>query len=352
MTFQICLRNGVFISSLILSWISLSGPLYSAQPLIAIVSTQPTMGVKDHLDSAMIWINKADKSQSYVLVTDKHKQKGGLRFYNLKGDYLSFWGEGRLNSIDYRTGFTYQGQAIDLIAATHRGINGFCLYTIDPKTMVLKKLYQRVTTEDKKVYGGCLYHDIEADQFYFFLTYKDGTLEKWQIKANNTHIDAEKIETIHLTSQAEGCVADDENNTLYVAEEKIGVWKFKLSDQTRDSRELIAKVGEVLVADLEGVALYKGQNGTGYLIVSSQGNNSYAIFDRQENHKYRGRFQIADKRRHLVKKTDGIAVSSENLGSPFELGAFISHDNMTDRALGSSFKYLAWQSIAQELGLH
>src|SRR5690242_4294670 len=51
-----------------------------------------------------------------------------------------------------------------------------------------------------------------------------------------------------------------------------------------------------LVADVEGLDVYYGRDGKGFLIVSSQGNFSYALFDREAPHAYL--FFFSSRRRH------------------------------------------------------
>ena len=58
----------------------------------------------------------------------------------------------------------------------------------------------------------------------------------------------------------------------------------------------------------------------GYLVVSSQGNNSYALFDRRSPHQYRGSVAIGHNSAKGIdgtSDTDGIAVTSAHLGERF-----------------------------------
>jgi 3-phytase len=80
--------------------------------------------------------------------------------------------------------------------------------------------------------------------------------------------------------------ADDEGGVLYLAEETGGIHKFNAHADVDTSNVVLSlshgKVTPALVADLEGVDLIYGPPGAGWPIVSSLGNFSYALFERQE----------------------------------------------------------------------
>ncbi len=65
---------------------------------------------------------------------------------------------------------------------------------------------------------------------------------------------------------------------------------------------------------MEGVGLYDLGGGRGYLVVSSQGNNSYAVYRREGDNAYLGSFSvIADPAKGIdgISETDGLDVSAQ-----------------------------------------
>ncbi len=60
--------------------------------------------------------------------------------------------------------------------------------------------------------------------------------------------------------------------------------------------------------DLEGLAIYYAKNSKGYLIASSQGNNSYSIFEREEPNRYLGSFKVGVGTIDEVEETDRLDV--------------------------------------------
>jgi 3-phytase len=101
--------------------------------------------------------------------------------------------------------------------------------------------------------------------------------------------------------------------------------------------------------DLEGLTIYYGEKGKGYLIASVQGNSTYAIFDRGGNNKYLGSFSIDAGAIDGVEETDGLDVCSLPLGANYPHGILVVQDglNYDDMSLSAqNFKIVPWDRIA------
>ena len=92
----------------------------------------------------------------------------------------------------------------------------------------------------------------------------------------------------------------------------------------------------------------------GYLVVSDQGINSFAVYRREGDNAYLGQFRVvADASAGIdgVSETDGIDVTSADLGPAFPHGVFIAQDGRniapTER---QNFKLVPWQRIAAAKG--
>jgi 3-phytase len=107
--------------------------------------------------------------------------------------------------------------------------------------------------------------------------------------------------------------------------------------------------------DIEGVGIYDLGGGRGYIIVSSQGNNSYAVYRREGDHAYLGSFAVAaDPARGIdgISETDGLDVSSANLGPGLEHGAMVAQDGRNVLPVeNQNFKVVPWTTIASALKL-
>jgi len=109
-----------------------------------------------------------------------------------------------------------------------------------------------------------------------------------------------------------------------------------------------------LKADVEGLALYHGSERS-YLLVSSQGNDSYVVLDAAPPYAVRGRFRIGINLAEGIdaaSETDGLEVSSANFGGVYAQGLLVVQDGfkrMPDAP--QNFKLVAWSDIAKALGL-
>jgi 3-phytase len=183
---------------------------------------------------------------------------------------------------------------------------------------------------------------------------KDGVVQHWRIERKNGKYQGTQLRQLKIATQPEGCVVNDKNGQLFVGEEKRGVWLTNADAAQASPLKLIAKVGERLHADVEGLALYHSKQAT-YLVVSSQGDNSYIIYDAQAPFRYRGKFRIGfniEKNIDGSSETDGLEVSSANFGSNYEDGILIvqdGHKRLPDGA--QNFKYVDWKQIAKALQL-
>ena len=159
------------------------------------------------------------------------------------------------------------------------------------------------------------------------------------------------MRTLRLASQSEGCVVDPRTARLYVAQEDVGIWRFDARPGGSPRGRLIAAVdGRRLVADVEGLAIAaEGAGNGGWLVASSQGDNSYAVW-RLADERFVGRFRITAGRLGSTEETDGIEVKTGNFGPAFPDGLMIAQDG--DNQPAQNFKLLRWDKAKAALALH
>ena len=181
-----------------------------------------------------------------------------------------------------------------------------------------------------EAYGACMYRSSKTGKFYYFGTSKQGVVEQYELfDTGQGNVSAKKVRQINVGTQLEGCVADDELGYLYVGEEEIGIWKYQAEPDANLERTKVDGVSFSgnLVADIEGLTIAYGNDGKGYLIASSQGNNTYAVYRREGTNAYVKSFRIvAGGGIDRVTETDGIHVTTANLGPLFPRGVFIAQD--------------------------
>jgi 3-phytase len=192
-----------------------------------------------------------------------------------------------------------------------------------------------------------MYRSPISGNYYAFITDTDGGLQEWQLFDDGTgRVNGSRVRTLSLSSAAEGCVADDLNGQLYVAEEAVGIWKIGAEPDAGTTRVLIDSTdGGHLAAPVKGLALYRTRSGSGYLVASSQGNLTYAVYKREPGNAYVGSFRVDAG---VPLKTNGLDVSNFGLGTAFPEGAFIAQNaTSNDSNTGPNFKLVPWGVIAQ-----
>jgi 3-phytase len=125
-------------------------------------------------------------------------------------------------------------------------------------------------------------------------------------------------------------------------------------DAQAGDRRLVLPVGGLLQADVEGLALYRG-GGRDYLVVSSQGNDSYVVLDATPPHRVWGAFRIGinvEQGLDGASETDGLDITSVPLGPGFEQGLLVVQDGRKRLPEGAqNFKYVGWREVTRALGL-
>ena len=334
-----------------------SGP--AAAPVPTVTATFETVPVTSHGDAAddpAIWANPSNPAASLVVATDK---KSGLYLYDMQGRVLQHLPDGKMNNVDLRTGFMLGGEPIVLVAASDRTRKSIALYRLDTGNRRLVDIADGIQpTGQGDPYGLCMYRSPRSGKTFVFINDSNGEKRQWElIDAGNGRVRAERVRDFAFSSQAEGCVADDETGVLFVNEEDIGMWRMNAEPDGGVAMTAVDTVAAnpAIKDDMEGVGLYDLGGGRGYLVASSQGNNTYAVYRREGDQAYLGSFAVvADGETGIdgISETDGLEISSANLGPGFEHGAMIAQDgrNVLPGEL-QNYKYVPWTSIARALGL-
>ncbi|MBT9524288.1 MAG: phytase, partial [Rhizobacter sp.] len=312
------------------------------------VQTAPVAQFGDAADDPAIWRHPTDATRSLVLATDK---KRGLAVYDLQGRERQFLPVGRVNNVDLRQAVLLGGERIDIAAATQRDDNSVLLWRIGTEGE-LNEL-ARLPTGFDDIYGICL-HRNPAGALEVFVNDKSGAYQQLRVERRGADAVATRLREFKLASQPEGCVADDEAGQVFLGEEKRGVWALPTDARSTAKPQLVLPVGGLLHADVEGMGLYRGVTQS-WLVVSSQGNNSFVVLDAAPPFRVRGAFRVGmnlDARIDGVSETDGLEVSSASFGPGFERGLLVVQDGFKQLPSGpQNFKYVSWDDVAEVLKL-
>ncbi len=329
----------------------------SSMPLVEpTVETEPVLDYGDAADDAAIWIHPRDPAQSLIIGAQK---KRGIEIYDLAGRRRYALAVGRTNNVDLRQGVRLGGRQRDIVAGSNRDARTLDLYEMNPETLQLESAVAApIATGLRDPYGVCLYHSARSGKLYAFVNdVETGEYRQWEIEPAGERLGARLVRTFTVGSQAEGCVADDETGALYVAEEDVGLWRYAAEPDAGESRRSIDTVSPGrLRADVEGLALYRGAEGSGFLIVSNQGADNYAVYRREGDNAFVGFFAIVANDALGIDgaaETDGLDVSSAALGGAFPQGLLVVQDgrNITPPER-QNFKLVPWERIAAALQLN
>jgi 3-phytase len=293
-------------------------------------------------------VHPRDATLSRVLGTNK---KQGLLVYDLQGKQLQFLESGRLNNVDVRQAVRFDGQTFDVAVASQRDDNSIVLYGIDADGSVGE--LARFATGFPEIYGICLFQP-RAGGLEVIANDKRGAFRQYRIVRTGDTWSAQLGREFKVASQPEGCVADDRNERLFIGEEKRGVWTLGARIDQPTGLTRVLGIGKDLRPDVEGMAIYHG-TAASYLVVSSQGDSSYVVLDALAPYRVRGRFKVGFNLAAGIdgtSDTDGLDVTSRNLGGPYGNGMLVIQDGYKRMPDGTqNFKYVAWEDVALALKL-
>jgi 3-phytase (myo-inositol-hexaphosphate 3-phosphohydrolase) len=292
--------------------------------------TEPVGASGDAADDMAFWVHPGDPSQSVVIGTDK---EGALEVYDMSGKRLqAIDPTTRPGNVDLRPGFTLGGKTVDLIGVVGYGMR---FYTIDPATRMLTNVTAPDVKPGMPVAGMCMYRSPVSGKHYLFADTLAGEAAQYELVDEAGKVNAKLVRgPWQVGSEAEGCTFDDEKQILYVAEESVGIWAYGAEpDASTSDRKLVdgtAPNGR-LAGDIEGLAIVYQPGGGGYLMASSQGDDSFVVYNRNEPWEYVKKYKVdAGDVTDRCSRTDGIDAVAADLGPLYPKGVFSCQDHIND----------------------
>ncbi|KPC90704.1 phytase [Streptomyces albus] len=295
---------------------------------------------------------------------------------------------GRFNNVDLVHGMKTGSRTSDLAVTSDRGSDRLRVYRIDgddsdapltdvtdPSAPAIFSSSQEEINEQRTAYGLATWTDPSSGRSYAVVSRRESTaLSLLELTGSDDGtVSYRKVRTLQLPSrftlpngtawqpcaepgelpQVEGMVVDTENGILYAGQEDVGIWRIDAG--LRGTPVLIDKVreygvpgtydeeteectpgkdpgygGKRLSADVEGLTLLHQKDGDGYLLASSQGDNSFAAYDRElgDDNEYEGGFRVIAASGTLdgTEESDGAAVLGEPLGRKYPNGLLVVQD--------------------------
>ena len=361
--------------------VCLGGPVASAA--IPLVETIDMNGSGDNADDMCVWLHPTDSSKSVILGCNKSEDgNGGIYSFALDGgrsDGVSSWGvdnwfdQGeKINNVDVRYNFQAGAEKWDIVVGSNRTDDQIDIFRVDTDINGdfdgLTGVGSISTGSDVDLgptdnpYGMALFHSKSQDKHYAIASSYNGEVAQWELSYNAGAITGAKVWHASVSgSEIEGIVADDEKEVVYIAAENTAIYRYQTTNgviQDAGRVTVDSVIGEpgssgAMTDDIEGITLYYASDGKGYLIASSQGSDQFAVYDREFTgsgaNDHVMNFSIgANGGIDAVSDTDGIDVSSANLGGSFDDGMFLAHDASNTGGSISNIKLVDWADVADE----
>jgi 3-phytase len=320
---------------------------------------------------------------------------------------------GRFNNVDVVYGFELNGRKTDLAVVSDRGRDRIRAYAIDPAAVAAGRPPLKDVTaagaapvfaaseaevdDQHTAYGLAAYSD--DDGAHVVVSQRSKTrVRLLRLEDRGGRVGYRTEDTLALPStfrlpngtdwtpcadpgegpQVEGMAVDQEEHVLYAAQEDVGLWRIDLDDEEFETPQLVDRVreygtpwtydaeeeecvldtandpgfgGQHLSADAEGAAVYHAADGTGYVLASSQGDDTFAVYERDGDNDYVGSFAVTDSAAtDGVQHSDGSTVVNVPLGANYSKGLLVTHDGEAtpgdgDRE-GTNFKLTRWDAVA------
>ncbi|MGO3421725.1 MAG: phytase [Pseudoalteromonas distincta] len=318
----------------------------------ASAQTAPVQAFGDAADDPAIWVNPKDAANSLILGTDKRR---GLMVYSLNGKLEQSLEVGRLNNVDLRQNSTIKNSTNTLITASNRTLNGISLFTVQANNSV--KYIADIPTNLDEIYGLCMYSSNTGN--YVFVNDKSGLYQQYKISEDNEKITGKLVREFNLPSQPEGCSADDELGQLFVGEEDAGIWFIGAEPTAGSTPVMLQGINEQLVDDVEGMEIYHSDK-TRYLVVSSQGDNSYVLYKinndtagiKTPSLEFTGKFNVISDLVNGIdgsSETDGLTVTSKSLPG-YPEGILVVQDGYNRMPQQpQNFKIIDWREVKKAI---
>ncbi len=342
----------------------------------------PANAIPGDADDPAIYVHPTDPSQSLVISSLKD---GGLATFDLSGQLVQNilpvdFGDIRYNNVDLVYGFKLGSQSVDLAVASDRENDTLAIFQIDSTTRQLTNITADdipesifgVDDSEQTAYGLGAYTSLVSGKSYVFVSQREGdqVAQLELVDNEDGQVSAVLVRTLSVPipaggeledAQVEGIVVDRELGYLYVGQENGGIYKFSAEPSGSDTGVLIDAVkpeGSNLEADVEGLTIYYAGDGKGYLLASSQGDNTFAVYTREGNNEYLGNFAVGEFGGiDGVQESDGADVINVPLGPQFPSGLLVVQDGSNDPAvvvdddgelqnISTNFKFVPWENVA------
>ncbi|HRI44524.1 MAG TPA: phytase [Fimbriimonadaceae bacterium] len=313
-----------------------------------------TVAVKGDADDSALWMSP-DGKVARIYGTDKVAD-GAIYAYDSSGAVVQvFDGVAQPNNIDVEYGLVCGAERRDILVATERGKNRLRIFSIDSGSGKLEDVTGETSCVDQPM-GIGLYRRASDGRIYTVVSRKGGPkqgyLVQYELTWNPTSgkVDAKHVRFFGLFSgkdEIESIAVDDELGYVYASDEGVGTRKYLADPDAPDAGKELALFNQTgFKGDHEGIGIYAGPNGEGFIVCTDQtaDNSTYFLYPRKgvpgmpHVHIAAFAFQAG------LDETDGIEVTQRAFGPSFPSGIFVGMNSK-----GKNFAIVDWRAIEKLL---
>jgi 3-phytase len=289
-----------------------------------------TVKTLNDTDDPAIWVHPTDPSKSIVFGTDK-ETNGAIYAFDLEGNILedkTIRNIKRPNNVDVGYGFRMNDTlTTDIMVFTEREKQQIRLFSV-PEMIPLDNggfsvFEDAENIESKLPMGIALYKSPKEGLFYAIVSRKNGPkkgyLYQYILTLKGGRIQTKLVRKFGDFSgkkEIEAIAVDAEMGFIYYSDEGHGIRKY-YAEPSKGNEEISCFGRDYFLEDMEGIAIAKLKNQSGYLIVSDQQRGQFNLFDRKTN-------AFIKAVNLTTTATDGCEVVTVPLNKKFKSGLFVA----------------------------
>jgi len=322
--------------------------------IVRIKPIYTTDTVRYDTDDPAVWINYQEPSKSLIIGTDKDED-GSLYVFDLKGNEIkekTIKGLKRPNNVDVEYGLALKGDLVDIAVVAERMTGMLRVYSLPDMTVIdnggIPVFEGETGPEYRDLMGIAMYRRPSDGAIFAIAGRKNGPTEGsylWQylleddgsgfVKASLVR----KFGSFSGKKEIEAIAVDDELGYVYYSDEQFGVRKYYANPEKGDEELALIDTKHYL-EDNEGISIYAGKDGTGYILISDQSANKFWIYTREGTPENPQDHQVVKVVDVSTISSDGSETVNYPLGEDFPNGLFVAMSE------GRTFQIYRWEDIA------
>lgn len=327
-----------------------------------------------------IWVHPTEAARSLVFAA---LEEGGLAIFGLNGNTLATippesYGTVRYDGLAIVYDYTLGEQSVDLVIAADGANDTLVIFAYEPVARTIEDVTGEALpalfgeTAADGTYEVAAYQTADDETPYLFVTQggSDQVLQLALTTDDSGQVGAAVVRTLTLPTlpadlsaedaaiAAHGLAVDQEMGYLYaVAPDGTHILKYRAAASAGDAAMPIRTIHDEMVAStMNGLSIYYGADGYGYLVTAIPGESSYALFERSGDNQYVGSFAVGEVAtdESVIDQTNGthgLDVVSTALGGQYPAGLLVVQDQMdiapnSEGGPQTNFKFVPWETVA------